>query len=109
MIVCVPVGVLAVAVTVQLTVPTGLAPCVSVQVVKPSVLAGLLAPVNDTVPAGFNAVPVLVSVTVTKNVAVPPIGAVALVGAIVVVVVRAETLMAVLTAEVRVPLVAVSV
>src|ERR1700722_4950860 len=66
-IVCAPVGAVAVAVTVQLTVPTEFAPCASVQVLKLSLLAGLLASLNDTVPAGFDAVPVLVSFTVIVN------------------------------------------
>jgi hypothetical protein len=65
--------------------------------------------VKATVPAGVDFVPASTSVTVTVNIADPPIGAVAPVGAIVVVVARAEVLIAVLTAVLRPPLVAESV
>ncbi len=54
-------------------------------------MAGLLVSVKDTVPVGVEAVPVSVSFTVIVNDAVPPIGAEALVGVIVVVVVRVVT------------------
>lgn len=109
MIVCAPAGAVAVTVTAQLTVPTGLAPCVRAQPLNVSLLDGLLASVNVTVPAGFNAVPVLVSETVIVNAAVPPTPAVVLAGVIVIVVVRDVTVTAVLTAEVKFPLEAVSV
>jgi CBS-domain-containing membrane protein len=59
-----------------------------------SELAGELISVKDTVPTGFEAVPVAMSVTVIVNCVEPPIGAEALVGAIVVVVARAVTVSA---------------
>ena len=91
----------------QLAVPTGFAPCASVQALKPSELAGLLVSVKEIVPAGVEAFPPAASVTVTVNTAVPPtfVDAAAL---IVVVVERPETAIAELIADVRLGLLAVS-
>jgi len=86
--VCAPVGAVGITVTVQLTVPGGFEPCASMQVLMLSELLGLLLSLNDTVPAGFDGVPGPVSATVTVKLAVPPIAALALSGASVVVVVR---------------------
>lgn len=93
MIVCAPAGVVAVTVTVHVTVPTGFAPWLRLQPVMLSELAGELVSVKVTLPAGSAAVPCAeVSFTVIVNCAVPPIDAEApLVGEMVVVVVRALT------------------
>jgi hypothetical protein len=62
-----------------------------VQVEKLSLFVGLLESVKEIVPVGVVAVPVFVSVTVTVKLAVPPMGALALVGVTVVVVERVPT------------------